>query len=300
MTLDLTDIYQIQQILRNHGTKAKKFLGQNFLTSKPTLDKIIEAGNVNHTDQVLEIGTGLGVLTNELLKKTKKLISLEMDPDMIKITNENIKKLHSAENLVNWDLINVDALKYDIENSNLQPGYKIIANIPYFITSPLLRHFLKDQYLKNSKIIPSTIVFLIQKEVAEKITDEKKQSVIGLNIKIFGDPKIIAFVPSTDFTPSPKVDSAILQITVYDSPKINMEKINFQEFFSLIEAGFRSPRKKLSNNISNYISAKYKASNEQAKTILASANIDGDLRAEKLTIKNWEELYLQIKQFLSA
>ncbi len=274
--IDLTNIDHIKQILKTHSAFAKKALGQNFLVDRQSLDQIVEAGNIHAEDQILEIGPGLGVLTHEILKLTPNLTSLEVDPQMIRVVSTNMANLHRPEELSHWQLIQTDALKYDIDSSHLKPNYKLIANIPYFITSPLLRHFLKDQYLKNSEIIPSVIVFLIQKEVAEKITDRKKESVLGLNIKVFGQPEIIATVPAASFHPAPKVDSAILRITVHDKPKVDLTKIDINHFFELIEKGFKSPRKKLRNNL--------------PEELLLKANIDPNLRAEKLTIEDWERL----------
>ena len=211
--------------------------------------------------------------------------------------------LHTKEELQSWNLIHTDALKFNIdariENENgvteFQKGYKLLANIPYFITSPLLRHFLKDQYLKGSSVIPSVIVFLIQKEVAEKITHKKKESVIGLNIKVFGTPEIIATVPASSFHPAPKVDSAILKITVHDTPLVDITKIDLNKFFKLIEAGFSSPRKKLHNNLNHYFSRTHNFTSEQTKEFLEKAGIDSNLRAEKLTIQDWEKLAKKIQ-----
>lgn len=285
-TLDLVNLEHIKEILKQYKTHAKKSLGQNFLIDKDALNKIITAGNIQPNDQILEIGPGLGTLTSEILKKTPHLTSLEIDSTMIPILKTNIQNLHTEEELKHWQLINTDALKFDIDNSHLKPGYKIIANIPYFITSPLLRHFLKDQYMRalennmatEQTIMPSIIVFLIQKEVAEKITDKKKESVLGLNIKVFGSPEIIATVQAASFYPSPKVDSAILKITVFDKPKIDTKKIDLNEFFKIIERGFSSPRKKLRNNL--------------PEELLKKAGVDVNLRAEKLAIQDWAKITL--------
>lgn len=282
--IDLTNIEHIKGILKTHGAAAKKALGQNFLVDRNALDKIIEAGELNHDDQVLEIGPGLGVLTDAILNKTMNLTSLEMDREIIPILQINMHNLHSTEELKDWEVIHTDALKFDIDQTNFKKGYKLIANIPYFITSPLLRHFLKDQYVKatqnntkaNDIITPSIIVFLIQKEVAEKITDKKKESVIGLNIKVFGEPEIIATVPASSFHPAPKVDSAVLKITVHRTPLIDMAKVDINKFFETIERGFASPRKKLRNNI--------------PEELILKANIDPNLRAEKLTIEDWVKI----------
>ena len=276
MQIDLTNIDHIKGILKAHGSHAKKALGQNFLVDKNALNKIIEAGDIQPNDQVLEVGPGLGVLTHEILTKTPHLTSLEMDQDIIPILTTIIHNLHTKEEVQNWKLINIDALKFDIDSAHLKTGYKIIANIPYFITSPLLRHFLKDQHLKGSNIIPKTIVFLMQKEVAEKITSKKKESVLGLNIKVFGTPEIIATVPAHSFHPAPKVDSAILKITVFDKPKVDPTKIDLNTLFKIIEQGFKNPRKKLRNNL--------------PEELILKAGIDPNLRAEKLTIEDWEKL----------
>ena len=279
MGIDLTNVECIKKILKLHESHAKKSLGQNFLVDRDTLERIVEAGDIHKEDEVLEIGPGLGVLTDEILKKTKNLTSLEMDRDIIPILTTNMRNLRTAEELRNWKLLNADALKFDIDSSGLKAGYKLIANIPYYITSPLLRHFLKDQYLKHSKVIPSIIVFLIQKEVADKITNKKKESVIGLNIKVFGEPEIIGMVPANSFYPAPKVDSAIIKIIVFDKPKIDITKIDINKFFSLIEAGFSSPRKKLRNNL--------------PEELLKKAGIDLNLRAEKLIIEDWISLAVE-------
>ncbi len=290
-SFDLTNIDDIKELLRIHGTRAKKMFGQNFLVDKATLKKIITAGDIHGDDQVLEIGPGLGTLTHEILKKTKNLTSLEMDSDMVRIVTQNMQKLHPQDELANWKPIHMDALKFDVADSHIKSGYKIIANIPYFITSPLLRHFLKDQYLQNltsaiTPIIPSIIIFLIQKEVAQKIVDKKKESVLGLNIKIFGSPEIIDCVPASSFYPAPKVNSAILKIKVFDKPKIDLTKINLVDFFKLVEAGFSSPRKKLYNNLMNF----FKISVEDTKKLLTKTGIDPNLRAERLKIEDWENL----------
>lgn len=247
-------------LLKKHGLAAKKSLGQNFLISETALEQIVGAAELTKDDFVLEIGPGLGTLTKELVENAGKVLSLEMDTSL-----KNV--------LAPYNVNYIDALKFD--PSELPKNFKLVANIPYYITSPILNHFIKDQFIQNSAT-PQTVVLLMQREVAEKIVNEKRDSVLSLNIKVFGEPEIIAHVKADCFYPAPKVDSSILKINIFEKPKVSIENLN--KFFKTIKIGFSSPRKKLSNNLKPF------------KIDQTMTEIDLNRRAETLSIGEWVEL----------
>ena len=184
--------------------RPKKSLGQNFLTSQSVVDKIVETANLNPKDVVLEVGPGKGVLTQALLEKAGKVIAVEKDDALIYLLKEKFAQEIKEEKLV---LVRGDILKFDFEERGLKKSnYKIVANIPYYITGEFLRSVL------SSDIQPSQMVLLVQKEVAERIARSKKESILSLSIKVYGEPKYIQIVKAGSFNPAPKVDSAILSI----------------------------------------------------------------------------------------
>jgi len=250
------------ELLKKHGLYTQKRLGQNFLISEKTLNKIVEAGDIKPTDTVIEIGPGLGTLTKELVKKAGKVISIEKD--------QRLKEV-----LKNYPVIFEDALNYNPEQ--IEGNYKLIANIPYYITSPIINQFLKSEFLKKDKGHPPTlIVLLIQKEVAEKICNPKRESYLSMGVKSFGTPSIVAKVPKTHFFPSPKVDSAILKIEVGIHPAL--KNIDLKKYFQILSIGFSKPRKKVRNNIKGI------GITEE------NTNVDLQKRPEELTIEEWSEL----------
>jgi 16S rRNA (adenine1518-N6/adenine1519-N6)-dimethyltransferase len=250
--MDLTNQKTLTAVLKKHGLWAKKRFGQNFLINKEVLQKTLVTGGISKKDHVVEVGPGLGTLTVELCKKAGKVTSIEADKFIIPALKDTTKEFK------NLQIIQKDALKVEPPKSK----YKVIANIPYNITSPLLSHFL------HNKNRPEKIVFLMQKEVAEKITDIKKQSVLSLQVQIFGEPKIIATVPPESFHPAPKVTSSILEINVYKTPlSKNPEKI-----LALAKKAFTLKRKKLRNSIGT------------------NAAEFENRRPETLTIQEWDVL----------
>ena len=247
--------------MEKHGLWASKAFGQNFLIDKDILDEIVETGNIKPSDHIIEIGPGLGVLTHELCKKAKKVTSIELDKKLPAILAETLSK-HK-----NLNILNEDALDFIPPTTS----YKIIANIPYNITSPLLNHFLQTE---NK---PKTITLLVQKEVAEKICQlNPKMTVLSLQVAIFGKAKLIKIVSPSSFYPSPKIDSAILHIETYKKSDPNFFEIKkAKKILKLAKLAFSQRRKKLKNTIGN---------------ILKEAKIDLDRRPETLSIKEWKEL----------
>jgi 16S rRNA (adenine1518-N6/adenine1519-N6)-dimethyltransferase len=247
--------------------KAKKHLGQNFLTDKNVLQKIIDSADIKSDDVVLEVGPGTGILTAELAKKAKKIIAVEKDKSIIEVLKENIK------NFGNIEIVEGDILKFNIKEKK----YKIISNIPYYLTSPLIRKFLEE---KNP---PQEIILMIQKEVAKRICESPpNMSLLAVSVQFYANAKILFNVSKNSFWPVPKVDSAVIKII---SHKIS-KNINPDLFFKIVKAGFSHPRKQLASNLSKELKIK----KEEINKILLENNIQPTQRAETLYIEDWKNL----------
>jgi len=247
--------------------KAKKSLGQNFLKSTVALKKIIEAGEITPNDIILEIGPGKGALTEKLLEKAGCVIAIEKDKNLIEFLKEKFTKEILEKKLI---LIEDDILKFNIDSvikkwgqkflnglaecnheENRGPekisdplNYKIIANIPYNITGAILKKFLTE---KNQ---PNMMVLMVQHEVAKRIiANDKKESILSISVKAYGNPKIIMKVPARYFSPAPKVDSAVISIKNISRKTFLENNINEEKFWEIIHAGFAHKRKKLSSNL---------------------------------------------------
>ncbi len=250
--------------------KAKKSLGQNFLKSSKALGDIVRAGSVSADDIVLEIGPGKGALTEKILETGAKVLAVEKDRDLIPFLKEKFATYISSGKL---KLIEADILDFNPSAYRLKPNaYKLIGNIPYYITGAIIRKFLESDFQ------PSLAVFLVQKEVAERIVArDKKESILSLSVKAYGDPKLIAKVSKRYFTPEPKVDSAVLLIDKIG--KNNFKDIKEKDFFEVVKTAFGQKRKTLVNNLQNV----------QGPTlnILEKLGIDPKIRAEDLCIEQF-------------
>ena len=277
----MSKLHELKEILKRHNLWAKKGLGQNFLIDEKALGKIIEAADLKKSDNVIEVGPGTGFLTEKLIEKAGRVTSVELDKNMVEILKERFK---FAENL---EVVNEDILKFDLterrRDSRISPSegssnFKVVANIPYYITSPLLKHFLQAENR------PSVMVVLVQKEVAEKIVGKTGKSLITIETQLFGRSEIVGIVPALSFHPVPKVDSAILKIEVFNKPLIPEDQI--KDFIRLVKFGFSQKRKKLSNTLSAGLHIK----SSEMSEILKKADIDPNLRAENLEIGDWGRL----------
>jgi len=222
-------------LLKNLKLKPQKSLGQNFLTDESILDEILKAAQISQDDHILEIGPGLGILTEKLTKLAKQVTTIEIDQNLI----PHLKK--TFKNTTNIEIINDNAL-------HLPPPktpYKLVANIPYYITSPLIHHYLLQKHR------PTSLTLLIQKDVAENICNKKKiPNILSLTAKLTSIPSLVKVVPPSAFHPEPKVDSAILHLETIpkDSPNyLSLSKI--QQILSIAKQAFAQKRKKLSNTI---------------------------------------------------
>jgi len=259
---------QTKELLRKYNIRPNKTMGQNFLINENTLKKIIKAADLSKDDIVLEVGPGLGILTKELAKKARKVITIEKDKEIVEVLKKELE-----------DYKNVEIICGDILEINLEflKNYKVVANIPYYLTSHLIRILLE---LENQ---PKEITILIQKEVAERIcASPPKMTLLAISVQFYTRPEIISYISKEDFWPEPKIDSAIMKITDIKKP----EDINIKKFFKLVKAGFSSPRKQLVNNLSN----KLNINKEEIKTALTECNLDIQVRAERLQITDWVKL----------
>lgn len=285
-------INEIKNLCREFGVKPTKGKGQNFLIDDQVLHQVVAAANLTAADNVLEVGPGLGILTEQLVKNCHKILAVELDQSLIFYLK---KKFKDQKNL---EILAGDILK--IKNQELadhlgSAKYKLVANIPYAITKPLIQKFL------NYEPRPSEIVVLIQKEVAEKMAARPgKMSILAISVQLYGRPEIVKIVSRTSFYPEPKVDSAILRIKFYPdylSPELSQilsasELENFQEkkFWQLAKIGFSSPRKQLQNNLSNGLHL----GNSETKNRLKKAGLAENCRAEDLGLADWAKLYQQL------
>ncbi len=262
----------MKKILKKYSIKPSKRLGQNFLIDKNVLKKIIEAAELKPDDIVLEIGPGLGILTLELAKRVKKVIAVEKDRRMCDILFEML----DVRNVRNVEIVNQDILKFDPYTLNPIP-YTLIANLPYYITSPVIRKFLECNITR-----PRYMILMVQKEVAQRICAKPpRMNILAVAVQFYARPEIINYVSRNSFWPQPKVDSAIIKIIPKPIPKINTEK-----FFQLVKSGFSSKRKMLKNNLSSTSLGARKI-----EKILKKIGLNPKIRAENLTINDWLRLY---------
>jgi 16S rRNA (adenine1518-N6/adenine1519-N6)-dimethyltransferase len=262
-----------QALLQRYRLHAHKGLGQNFLEDPEALEKIVSAAEIHENDTVLEIGPGLGSLTRYLALAAKEVVAVELDEYLI----EPLKAVLSP--YPNVQMIHGDILKLSPGDLISANQYLVVANIPYYITSAVIRHLLE------SKSKPRRIVLTIQKEVAQRIRARPgDMSLLALSVQVYGAPRIAAQIPADAFYPAPKVDSAVLVIDIYPSPLIHEELLD--TFFKLSKAGFSQKRKTLRNSLSSGLHI----SPMKAAELLTSADIDPQRRAETLSIEEWERL----------
>jgi len=263
--------------------KAKKSLGQNFLKSKKVLISMIKTGEVSSEDIVLEIGPGKGALTEKLLLTGAKIIAVEKDNRLIEPLKEKFAKEISSGQL---KIIHDDILDLDLSFLKAN-NYKLIANIPYYITGLILRKFL------SGKIQPKKIVILVQKEIADRIiARDGKESLLSLSIKAYGKPRKIIKVGKENFSPKPKVDSAILLVD--NISKDFFEGISEKLFFEIIKDGFAHKRKVLISNLKDFFKKQIKSAKKTPGDIFSEAKITLKARAEDLKLEDWKNLLVSL------
>ena len=277
-------------ILNKYKITANKKLGQNFLIDDDVINKIIEASQISKDDLVIEIGPGLGTLTSKLLENAGKVIAVELDKKMITILEERFK-LYNNFVLLNEDILKVDLRKLINDNILDLKKVKIVANLPYYITTPIIMKLLEDRLNIES------ITVMVQKEVADRITakpGEKLSGAITYSVDYYSKAEKIVFVDKKCFIPSPEVDSEVIRLVIREKPEI--ELLDEETFFKIIKASFMQRRKTLINGIMNSGIIKDK---EKIKKIIEEIGLDVNIRGEKLSIEQFANLANSIYKTIS-
>jgi len=256
---------EIRQFCHKNGLKLNTDIGQHFLIDEGVLSSILEAADVRPDDMILEIGPGIGVLTRELLRRTPHVTAIELDERLVPLLLAFIRT--GGERLPEPTIIRQNALEVPF------PGepYKIVANIPYHITSPLLRH----AFLEGARA-PVSLTLLIQREVAEKICDEVDRGLLTIVVALFGTPRIVRHVPAEAFLPPPKVESSVLHIDCFPEPRTDVATI--ERVLKLAKIGFSQKRKMLRNSIAQL---------QDGQAWLTKTGIDPTRRPQTLSIDEW-------------
>lgn len=252
----------------------KKSLGQHWLHDREVLAHIAELAELTDDDTVLEIGPGLGTLTSELLRRAGKVVAVEFDPDLA-------RKLPAQFPGKNLEVINQDILEFNF--SDLPTGYKVVANVPYYITSKIV------QRLMTTPNKPSVTVLLVQKEVAQRLAAKPgDMSILAVSAQVYAEVELGPIVPAEFFTPPPKVDSQVVVLKTRPRPLLG--DVSEKDFFRVVKAGFSAKRKKLRSSLAGGLGL----SKQQAETLLDEANISPDARAEMLALEDWVRLTRQL------
>lgn len=270
MSLHYLDIFPL---LQKYQVQPKKSLGQNFLVDPNGLNKVVQAAKVSSEDTVLEIGAGLGSLTYLLAQQSRQVVAVELDTRLIASLRE------ALAGFTNVTICEGDMLKLSPDVLIDAERYVVVANIPYYITSALIRHLLEADHK------PTRMVLTVQQEVAERIlARDGKMSLLALSVQVYGKPELKARIPAGCFYPPPEVDSAVLSIELYEEPLVPSGSLDL--FFKLAHAGFAQKRKTLRNTLATGMNE----SPAWAEKLLTTAGIDPQRRAETLSMQEWRQL----------
>lgn len=273
---NLTDISVIKKICAKYGFKFKKGFGQNFLCDEEIVNNIILNSGINKDTSVIEIGPGFGSLTQSLLKYAKKVTSIEIDSSLIPV----LEDLFSSYD--NFNLINCDVLKFDL-NSIIDDNTVLVANLPYYITTPILTYLLEGMYNLKS------ITVMVQKEVAKRLValpGTKDYGAITCLVNYYSDAKIVVDVPKDSFIPAPNVDSAVVKLDILKEPRVNPK--SEKNMFKLIKASFNQRRKTFLNGIAN--SKITSLSKNELENVILSLGYDINLRGETLSVEDFAKI----------
>ncbi len=267
-------------LIKKYNISANKNLGQNFLIDEQVVENIIEAAKISQEDVVIEIGPGLGTLTSKLLEKAKKVIAIELDNKMINILKDRFS-LYKNFTLLNEDVLKINFDKLINEQNIEQNAIKIVANLPYYITTPIIMKLLEE------KVPAQNITVMVQKEVADRLTaipGEKETGAITYCVYYYCEPKKVMVVPNTSFIPAPKVNSEVISLNLRKKAPVQLK--DEKRFFQIIKASFMQRRKTLINGLAN----SGIASKEKIKEILISMGLSENIRGENLSIEQFAEI----------
>jgi len=272
--MDLANIKDLKVAMQLAGIRANKNLGQHFLIDSEAVDEIIAAADIKPSDTVLEIGPGLGVMTDALGKTGASVVAVETDSKLVELLRRRVPD--------NVTIEKSDIMKFNL--ATLPAEYKVVANVPYYITSPIIR------LLMESSNPSSVAVLLIQKEVAERIAARPgDMSILALSVQYYADVELVTDVPRDKFYPVPNVDSTVIKIIRRDKPVFEADP---QKLFRLIKAGFGEKRKQLRNSLAGGL----QISTDQAIAVIATAGLNETARAQELSLDEWRALYVVAMQ----
>ncbi|MDR7857597.1 16S rRNA (adenine(1518)-N(6)/adenine(1519)-N(6))-dimethyltransferase RsmA [Tissierella sp.] len=266
---------RVKEVLERHGFKFSKSLGQNFLIDGNIVRKIVSEGNITSNDYVLEIGPGMGTLTEELALRAKKVVAVELDNTLLPVLDETLGKYHNVE-IVHGDILKIDIGKLIEEKLDNGP-VKVVANLPYYVTTPIIAKLIEDNLNLES------IIVMVQKEVAERMASGpggKEYGSLSIFVNFYSNPEIVVKVPKTVFMPQPKIDSAVIKLTL----KKELPEIDRDKFFKVVKAAFSKRRKTIINALSSY---GFNIEKEIIKDALEVSNIRLEERAENLSVEDF-------------
>ena len=277
---------QTKGLLRRLGLKARKSLGQHFLVDEEVLKTAVSAAKLTSADVIIEIGPGLGLLTRELARQAGWVVAVELDSQLAIALKQTLASVNNVT-IINENILHIDPSVLLKERKTSLPraidsslGYKVVANLPYYITSAVLRHFLEASFK------PHLMVVMVQKEVAEAIVAKPgRMSLLSISVQFYGEPTIVSYVPARCFYPAPEVDSAILRIALYPEPAVAVK--DREGFFKLVRAGFAASRKQLANSLAQGL----ELNKAEVLPLLEEASIMPKRRAETLTLEEWARLW---------
>lgn len=272
-------------LLDHYDLQAKKGLGQHFLVNSSILHNITQAAELTPSDLVIEVGPGIGVLTHALVEQAGWVIAVELDKPMAEALTETLVP-HQNYSILNRDILDTEPQDLILQEKSKfppemvdYPNYKLVANLPYYITQPIIRHFCE------SKLKPSIMIIMVQKEVAKNIIAKPGDlRILAISVQFYGKPEIMGYVPAGNFFPVPKVDSAILKITLYSKPLYHVT--SEKNFFRIVRAGFCATRKQLANSLSQGLALP----KSEVISLLLKAGVAPQKRPETLTLEEWARL----------
>jgi 16S rRNA (adenine1518-N6/adenine1519-N6)-dimethyltransferase len=272
-SINLANADEVRALLRRHGLlRANKALGQHLLVSRSALHSVVEAAELTPDDAVLEVGAGHGALTVELARRARRVVAVELDRAILPVLRETTAPFPNVE------IVERNLLEVEPEDLFGLESYKLVANLPYYITAATLRHFLE------ARNAPRLLVVMVQREVARRMTASAgEMSLLSLSVQFYGAPRIIAQVPASAFYPPPKVDSAIVRVDVHPAP-LTVEERDW--FFTLARAGFAEKRKQIHNSLARRLDAEP----ARIQAWLSAAGIEPARRSQTLSLEDWLRL----------
>jgi 16S rRNA (adenine1518-N6/adenine1519-N6)-dimethyltransferase len=267
-------------LLRELGLRPRKALGQNFIVNQKVLRQILDAAEIGPPDTVLEIGAGLGTLTQALADTAERVLAVEVDARLVAFLRRRFEASSNVE-IVQGDILGLDIGQL-LRQDRIEEGsaYKVVANIPYYITSALLRHLLE------TSLKPQLIVLMVQREVAQRVVAKPGQmSLLAVSVRFYGQPIVVSRVPAGAFYPVPTVDSAIVRIKPHK--QLLLDNGDIPPFFRVVRAGFRQRRKQLHNALAHGLAL----SGDRIIHALSVAGIEKERRAQTLSVGEWVKLY---------